>query len=498
MFLFGRRRPTLNAAMAVDSADENSILRSQLARLNIQLEIISEINDKILATRSLEEVLQYSIDAIVDKFGLLGAVLLLKRGKDLTAKTIAGGAKAELFTRTIGKPISALKIKISPESQNLVVQSVITRKLIYNRDLSGYTKEVLPDFLVSQAGKVIGINMNVSIPIVFDDEVIGAVVFATAKDSFEDRIAALQLLSKSIGISIVNSQSFADKERLVGQLKLKVDELEEIARKERDMLDILAHELRTPMSTIRNYYDVFAKGIQPIPGKMDQERFDKYDCTIRDNIKREINLLEAILTSAVMDSHKVNLRMEQVDLTKVLSVVTDNFRPEAEKKGLQLLNLQENGVNPAQSMNVQGDPERIIQLVGNLVSNAIKYTQTGKISLSLRTSEGLLGVSVEDSGEGIAPEDIPNLGKKFYRVNQHISGVKEGFKSFARPGGTGIGLYVAFELAKLMGGRVQVESALGKGSVFTLWLPLESVPSAQPATSQQEVLQLHQSQHTNL
>ena len=461
--------------MPVDAAGENTLLRSQLARLNIQLEIISEINDKILATRSLEEVLQYSIDAIVDKFGLLGAVLLLKRGKDLTAKTIAGGAKAELFTRTIGKPISVLKIKISPESQNLVVQSVISRKLIYNRDLSGYTKEVLPDFLVSQAGKVIGINMNVSIPIVFDDEVIGAVVFATSKDSFEDRIAALQLLTKSIGISIVNSQSFAEKERLVGQLKLKVDELEEIARKERDMLDILAHELRTPMSTIRNYYDVFAKGIQPVPGKMDQERFDKYDNTIRDNIKREINLLEAILTSAVMDSHKVNLRVEQVDLSKVLAVVTDNFKPEAEKKGLQLVNLQDIGADPAgvaQSTHVQGDPERIIQLVGNLVSNAIKYTQSGKISLSLRTADGVMGVSVEDSGEGIAPEDIPNLGKKFYRVNQHIAGVKEGFKNFARPGGTGIGLYVAFELAKLMGGRVQVESELGKGSVFTLWLPL--------------------------
>lgn len=481
MFLFGRRKSSSNTAVPLDPAGENTLLRSQLARLNIQLEIISEINDKILATRSLEEVLQYSIDAIVDKFGLLGAVLLLKRGKELTAKTIAGGAKAELFTRTIGKPISALKIKISPESQNLVVQSVISKKLIYNRDLSGYTKEVLPDFLVSQAGKVIGINMNVSIPIVFNDEVIGAVVFATAKDSFEDRIAALQLLTKSIGISIVNSQSFAEKERLVGQLKLKVDELEEIARKERDMLDILAHELRTPMSTIRNYYDVFAKGIQPIPGKMDQERFEKYDNTIRDNIKREINLLEAILTSAVMDSHKVNLRVEQVDLAKVLAVVTDNFRPEAEKKGLQLLNLQDNAADTAglsgqtgaaQSTHVQGDPERIIQLVGNLVSNAIKYTQEGKISLSLRTADGVIGVSVEDSGEGIAPEDIPNLGKKFYRVNQHIAGVKEGFKSFARPGGTGIGLYVAFELAKLMGGRIQVESEVGKGSVFTLWLPL--------------------------
>jgi signal transduction histidine kinase len=481
MFLFGRRKSSSNAVVPVDAAGENTLLRSQLARLNIQLEIISEINDKILATRSLEEVLQYSIDAIVDKFGLLGAVLLLKRGKELTAKTIAGGAKAELFTRTIGKPISVLKIRISPESQNLVVQSVISKKLIYNRDLSGYTKEVLPDFLVSQAGKVIGINMNVSIPIVFDGEVIGAVVFATSKDSFEDRIASLQLLSKSIGISIVNSQSFAEKERLVGQLKLKVDELEEIARKERDMLDILAHELRTPMSTIRNYYDVFSKGIQPIPGKMDQERFDKYDSTIRDNIKREINLLEAILTSAVMDSHRVNLRVEQVDLAKVLAVVTDNFRPEAEKKGLQLLNLQENAADTvglsdqagaAQSTHVQGDPERIIQLVGNLVSNAIKYTQEGKISLSLRTADGVIGVSVEDSGEGIAPEDIPNLGKKFYRVNQHITGVKEGFKNFARPGGTGIGLYVAFELAKLMGGRVQVESELGKGSVFTLWLPL--------------------------
>ncbi len=661
MFLFGKKR---GEDPAVDVATENKRLEAQILQLNDQIEIISKVSNSILATLSLDEVLQYSIDAIVDKLNLLGAVLLLKEEQHLFAKTIAGGKRAELFVEAIGTPISSLKIQITAESKNLVVQSLLKKDLIYDTNLSSFTTEVLPDFIISQASKLIGIKMNVSIPIIYNDEVIGAVVFATADENFDSTISALQLLTKTIGISIINanlfndnktqiqqlgvqnrelnalselnksiistletdkilqqtvdlipqdlgyigvivallnkdktelrveaitnnrivatvlpilgkdprefivymddprfqntsgvksikddkiivtddfissfsppipeivvkrvrnilkpkafvnvplkskgeilgvigfifqdkvaseinseiqrfmqsythivgialdnSQSFAEKERLLGDLQQKIIELEEAYRTEKDMITILAHELRTPISTASNAFQVLSTAIQPIPEKMDEAKFNQYATIVSTQLKRLAEIVKTFMSGSETDNAKIQLNIEDVNLNETCETAHSNFATEAGKKGLTL-----NKETSPNTLAVKADKNRLLEIVDNLLSNAIKYTATGG-QVTIKTivgEDGFNGISVEDTGEGIPAEDIPNLGKKYYRVNQHIQDKEDTLQQFTRPGGTGLGLYVSFGLAKRMGGSIQVESEVGNGSKFTLWLP---------------------------
>ena len=111
---------------------------------------------------------------------------------------------------------------------------------------------------------------------------------------------------------------------------------------------------------------------------------------------------------------------------------------------------------------VEGDPDRLKQLLLNLVENAIKYTPSGEVILSLIKQDGQVGLRVSDTGMGIPSEDLPHIFERFYRVDKARSREK---------GGTGLGLSIADWIAKAHGGFIKVESLPGKGSTFTIWLP---------------------------
>jgi signal transduction histidine kinase len=114
---------------------------------------------------------------------------------------------------------------------------------------------------------------------------------------------------------------------------------------------------------------------------------------------------------------------------------------------------------------VQGDPDRLKQLMLNLVENAIKYTASGQICLSLQKREGQVGLSVSDTGLGISKEDLEHIFERFYRVDKARTREK---------GGTGLGLSIVDWIVKAHGGYVEVQSEVGKGSTFTVWLPVSN------------------------
>ena len=113
----------------------------------------------------------------------------------------------------------------------------------------------------------------------------------------------------------------------------------------------------------------------------------------------------------------------------------------------------------------------MVEVLNNLISNAVKYTKQGEVLVKARDFGGFIEVSVADTGNGIAKEDIPKLGQKFYRVTNYIKSKDSDDFDIVRPGGTGLGLYVSFNLIKKMGGDIRVESEVGKGSKFVFTLP---------------------------
>lgn len=254
-------------------------------------------------------------------------------------------------------------------------------------------------------------------------------------------------------------------------LKKKNDLLSRLRERERDMMDIMGHELRTPLTIIKMTLGLLRTKADKNNADFNKKEFDEYHKRMREATDREVRLLETMLSSTKLDANKMELHLQKVDL---LPVIRDSILAHQTKVGEK--DLKVNFVDPEVPIDIFADRVRLPEIIDNLVSNAVKYTHKGTVSIRVDTDSDINNVifSVKDSGRGIPKEAIPHLGTKFYRVKQHIEKHHEDVEQspdIVRPGGTGLGLYVTFGLVKLMGGEVTVESEIGKGSTFTVTLP---------------------------
>jgi PAS domain S-box-containing protein len=228
----------------------------------------------------------------------------------------------------------------------------------------------------------------------------------------------------------------------------------EADRAKTEFVSTVSHELRTPLTSIKGYTDLLHAGaVGPINDA--QERFLGI---IKTNADRLTALINDLLDISRIETGRIQLNMETVDMVGVIHEVLDLLQGEIEGKGLELrLDL------PEQAPTVLGDRARLVQIVTNIVSNSQKYTDEGWIHITLASLEGALRLDVVDSGIGISPEDMAKIFERFYRAD---TPVVEG------RGGTGLGLSITRDLTELHGGRIWVQSELGVGSTFTVLLPI--------------------------
>lgn len=270
------------------------------------------------------------------------------------------------------------------------------------------------------------------------------------------------LYTRVENFNIELSEKIADATKEITKQK---DEITKSLQKERDMLDILGHELRTPLGIAKNA-SIFLSDLVN-QDKLTKEKAEKYSGMIIENLKRESRLLETILADTKIDNNKLGLIFEEVDLIDVAKDALEGFNKKAKEKHLEIqLDLPEKS-------SIFADRTRIQQVIDNLIDNAIKYTEEGWVKISIDNGEKTSKIMVEDSGIGIPDEDIEKLGQKFYRVNNYLtsdnpSGTE---MQIVRPGGTGLGLYVTFNLVRLMKGTIKVTSKENVGTKFTIEMP---------------------------
>ena len=227
----------------------------------------------------------------------------------------------------------------------------------------------------------------------------------------------------------------------------------------------MSHELRTPLSTSRNAIHMLNTLNEN--NRLTQQQLNQYLPLLKRNIQKEIGLLETLLSTTRLDKKGLNLIKEKIDLHELIKDTVDSYLPDAENKGLVL------SYNGKSSVYIQSDGVRIQEIIGNLISNAIKYTNKGSIKVKLKGNNDSVRIEVKDTGIGIPKNEIPNVTKKFYRVNTHI-GNKEHSPMIVRPGGTGLGLYVTDGLVRALDGEMEIESTENKGSKFVITLPKDS------------------------
>jgi PAS domain S-box-containing protein len=246
--------------------------------------------------------------------------------------------------------------------------------------------------------------------------------------------------------------------------------LQEASRRKDEFLMMLSHELRNPLAPVRNSLHVMNLS----PG--DRSSVEKARAVIERQVVHLSRMVDDLLDASRLASGQVALRLERLDLARLVRVVAEDHRPAFEQAGLSL------GVQaPEVPLWVMGDPTRLTQVVGNLLQNALKFTRRGgTVDLKLRPSgdHRQAWLTVSDTGEGIEPEMLPRLFQVFAQADRSLDRSK---------GGLGLGLSVVKALTELHGGQVQAASAgLGKGAEFTITLPAEPEPAAlsqMPATA---------------
>jgi signal transduction histidine kinase/ActR/RegA family two-component response regulator len=362
----------------------------------------------------------------------------------------------------------------------------------------------------------------VVLPVPFEGEALGVIEFASVSPFSELHLAFLERLMSTIGVAIKTIQANRRTEELLGQSQRLTTELQdqsaelqrtnaelqekaaqlseqnrnieiknleiEAARRrveenaqqlaqasqyKSEFLANMSHELRTPLNSLLLLARLLGENPEHnLTGK--QIEFAK---TIHNAGSDLLSLIEDILDLSKIEAGRVTVEMIVVDLAEVRNYVEQAFRPEAEDKGLDLQ------VHIAEEVTetIFTDAKRLQQILRNLLSNAMKFTEKGSVHLtmspapagmgfgvpSLDLAENVVAFAVRDTGIGIADEKFALIFEAFQQADGTTS---------RRYGGTGLGLSISKELARMLGGAITVESKLGRGSTFTLYLP-ESIPA---------------------
>jgi len=215
----------------------------------------------------------------------------------------------------------------------------------------------------------------------------------------------------------------------------------------------MSHEIRTPLNGVLGMADAMAR--EPLPAAQ-LERLR----VVQSSGRALLGLLNQVLDLSKIEAGKLELEQGVLDLDKVLHDLAAGYEPVCAEKGLQfVLDVQ---------LDIAGawraDPMRVRQILTNLISNAVKFTDAGSVVVTARRDAGQVVVEVVDSGCGVAADRLASVFESFAQADASTT---------RRYGGTGLGLAIARQLAELMGGTLTVVSAVGEGSTFTLRLPLE-------------------------
>ncbi len=233
-----------------------------------------------------------------------------------------------------------------------------------------------------------------------------------------------------------------------------ITERKRIEQMKDDFVALASHELRTPLTSIQGYAELILDGDV---GKISREQKEFLDIIVQ-NTHRLENLINEVLDVEKIESGKLKMKLEKLNLCQIVGESANTFRVMAQTKGLELIEE----IREAE-INVSGDSDQLSRVFANLLSNAMKYTEEGRVKITAQKKGKFASVAIEDTGMGMSPQDAKMVFDRFFRVES----------SYVRKTtGTGLGLSIVKATIEKHHGYIKVESKLGVGSKFEVMLPL--------------------------
>lgn len=261
---------------------------------------------------------------------------------------------------------------------------------------------------------------------------------------------AQQISAHDLSRRLSLSQRGDELGRLGATFDSMIDRLERAFQQQRQFTADASHELRTPLTAMRGQIEVALSRERPA------EAYRAVLCQVLAQIERMGRMLGSLLTLARADADALSLQREPLDVRELVLGVAEQLQPLAAERAVQLV------VDAPQPITIQGDEDQLLQVLFNIVNNALTHTPGGgSVTLACRIDNGEACISVRDTGTGIAPEHLARVFDRFYRVDPARS---------RAAGGAGLGLAISRALVEAHGGCIDVESAPGRGTCFTVRL----------------------------
>jgi len=399
---------------------ENQIQRlEQLQNEQItRLERIIEISRVLNSRLELKPLLQDIISAAAELTDTTESSVLLVDSKsgDLFFEAAIGIKKYEV--ERVAVPKESIAGWIVENNMPLVIDDV--------------TKEPRWSQKVDEAADFVTRSI-LGVPLCVKDKVIGAIEVLNKRDEqpfSEDDLSTLTTIAAQAAVAIEKARLF----------------------QQSDQIADVVHELRTPLTSIVGYSKLL------LTAELDPSTHDQFLEVINREASRLGDMVNDFLDLARLESGRARLAYEPVDVRKVIDDAVAVIQPQSEERGLKLLLDVPSTLPP-----VMGDEKRIKQVMLNLASNAIKYNREGgQVRITASADEGAIQITVEDTGQGIRPEDMDKLFDKFRRIAETDDSAK----------GTGLGLPITKQLVEVHGGQMKVTSEWGVGSTFAFTLPI--------------------------
>jgi signal transduction histidine kinase len=269
----------------------------------------------------------------------------------------------------------------------------------------------------------------------------------------EQKDALQRQLQESVTMAAQLVETNERLEKAAAEARIAQAEAEAANRTKGQFLATMSHELRTPLNAISGYADLMGAGVS---GALSPE-YRSYVDKIQKSQKHLLELISGLLDFSKVEAGKLELQINKTRVDALLSQVEPMVQPQARGKDQQL-----HFTHPDPSLYAVCDEDRALQIILNLVSNAIKFTsRSGYVSVDTHTEDSIVAIRVRDNGPGIAPEDRDRIFEPFVQLDR---GLTRGYE------GTGLGLAISRELARAMGGDVTLEESSPSGSSFLLTL----------------------------
>lgn len=429
--------------LASDFNKMSVMLGNNYTRLNAYSELVTALNSHV----DIQDVEINSLNLVCHHAGAnIGALYLLDKKSELLELSAGYALRKDGLSRryAIGEGIPG---QCAKELRTLEIS-----------DLSGE-----PEFHVDTGLVEIAPRHTLAVPILFREHLLGVLVMGSMEPFDELKKEIIQNSVPQIGVALANAENNEAAQLLSREIAIKNEELnkknselEKAYRVKSDFLASMSHELRTPLNSIIGFSSVL---LGPTGDPLTPDQRMAMEKVLK-NGKHLLLLINDILDFSKLEAGRMTVNVESDDVANIVANTVMTIEMLVKQKNLVLRQEIDDDLPMMKT-----DILKVKQIIVNLLSNAVKFTEHGEIVLSIKQpKKGILSFSVKDSGIGIDEKNLHLVFEEFHQIDSSHS---------RKYKGTGLGLPISKRLARMLGGDLTVESMIGKGSTFTLMVPVE-------------------------